>query len=64
LVVTRKEFYELAGLKYIHNNKASETWKNTLVAACNEKLQDLLEGCNTASNHTPYKSLLFFSRNA
>jgi hypothetical protein len=38
LVVTRKEFYELAGLKYIHNNKASETWKNTLVAACNEKI--------------------------
>jgi hypothetical protein len=38
LVVTRKEFYELAGLEYIHNNKASETWKNTPVAACNEKI--------------------------
>jgi hypothetical protein len=38
LVVTRKEFYELAGLKYIHNNKASETWKNTPVAAHDEKI--------------------------
>jgi hypothetical protein len=38
LVVTRKEFYKLAGLEYIHNNKASETWRNTPVAACNEKI--------------------------
>jgi hypothetical protein len=38
LVVTRRKFYELAGLKCIHYNKASETWKNTPVAAHNQKI--------------------------